>query len=117
MSLARILLTDLFGPDQDFARYPWQPFRPGVEIHRIYGDGERGPAAALLRYAPGARIPRHEHRAHEHIIVLAGAQSDEDGVYPVGSCLIHTEGSSHNVASADGCVVLAFWYEPVAFLE
>jgi anti-sigma factor ChrR (cupin superfamily) len=112
---ACILLRDVFGPAQDFASYAWEPFRSGVEIARIYGDGTSGPAAALLRYAPGAEVPRHAHTGFEHIVVLSGSQSDERGTYGAGSVLIHAEGTEHTVVSPGGCVVLAFWYSPVAF--
>lgn len=111
----RILLTELFGPGQDFSRYAWEPFREGVEIARIYGEGKVGPAAALLRYAPGAQLPAHAHTGFEHIIVLSGNQRDDRGTYAAGSCLIHAEGTQHDVSSPDGCVVLALWYSPVAF--
>ena len=110
-----MLLTNLFGPNQDFSRYAFQPFREGVEIARIYGDGSSGPAAALLRYAPGARVPEHRHTGFEHIIVLSGGQCDDRGSYGPGSCLIHADGTKHAVVSPEGCVVLAFWYSPVAF--
>jgi anti-sigma factor ChrR (cupin superfamily) len=111
----RIVLPALFGPEQDFSSYDWEPFHEGVEIARIYGDGGNGPAAALLRYAPGAHVPPHDHTGLEHIVVLTGSQRDERGSYRAGSVLIHTEGTGHSVASDDGCVVLALWYSPVAF--
>jgi anti-sigma factor ChrR (cupin superfamily) len=111
----RILLSGLFGPNQDFSAYPWQPFRPGVEIARIYGEGSSGPAAALLRYAPGARVPSHDHGGYEHIVVLQGSQTDDRGTYGAGSCLIHAPGSSHAIVSDSGCVVLAIWNAPVVF--
>ena len=72
----RILLHDLFGERQDFDAYAWEPFRPGVEIARVYGDGQSGPAAALLRYAPGARVPAHDHLDYEHIIVVSPAHRE-----------------------------------------
>jgi anti-sigma factor ChrR (cupin superfamily) len=111
----RIALGKLFGAAQDFEGLPWQPFRPGVEIARIYGTGESGPAAALLRYAPGASVPRHAHVDYEHILVLTGSQRDERGVYPAGTLLVHGAGTSHTVASDEGCVVLAIWNAPVQF--
>jgi anti-sigma factor ChrR (cupin superfamily) len=113
----RWLLTGLFGPTQDFSQYVWQPFRAGVEISRIYGDGEHGASAALLRYAPGARIPRHEHMGYEHIIVLAGSQRDARGTYEAGSCIAHAAGTGHDVVSDGGCVVLALWAAPVKFAD
>jgi anti-sigma factor ChrR (cupin superfamily) len=111
----RIARSRLFGPAQDFADYPWQPFSPGVEIARLYGTGEHGPAAALLRYAPGAAVPRHAHVDYEHILVLAGSQRDERGLYEAGTLLVHGAGTSHAVASDHGCVVLAIWNAPVLF--
>jgi len=114
---SRLLLTELFGPNQDFSKYPWQPFRVGVEIHRIYGDGAQGAAAALLRYAPGARVPRHQHAGLEHIVVLLGSQRDAGGTYGVGTCLMHAPGTTHDIVSDQGCVVLALWAEPVAFQD
>jgi len=92
---------------------PFEPFRPGVEICRLL-DGE--PAIALLRYAPGASIPRHRHSGLETVLVLDGAQSDESGRYEAGTFLLNTEGSSHSVWSEEGCVVLVQWHRPVAFL-
>jgi anti-sigma factor ChrR (cupin superfamily) len=115
MSDPRIVLRDLFGPDQDFSRLSWQSFRPGIEIVRLYGSGDAGPSAALLRYAPGARLPAHQHVDYEHIVVLSGSQRDDHDRYDAGSCLIHGPGTSHQVASDQGCVVLAIWNAPVAF--
>jgi anti-sigma factor ChrR (cupin superfamily) len=95
---------------------PWQPFRPGVERHILYGsDGADAPMAALLRYAPGAHVPPHEHVDHEHIFVLAGAQEDERGRYEAGTAVINPPGSRHNVKSDEGCLVLAVWNRPVRF--
>src|SRR5262249_43245326 len=82
----------------------WQPFRPGVEIHRLYGGDDR--AAALLRFQPGAFIPAHEHLGHEHILVLEGSQSDQHGDYAKGTLVVNPPGSVHRVTSLTGCVVL-----------
>jgi len=111
----RIVLQNLFGEGQDFGALAWEPFRTGVEIARIYGDGKSGPAAAFLRYAPGARVPEHDHAGYEHIVVLRGAQRDEHGRYEAGSCLIQSAETSHAVVSDEGCIVLAIWNAPVVF--
>jgi anti-sigma factor ChrR (cupin superfamily) len=91
---------------------PWQPFRPGVEIHRLYGDGT-GPSAALLRYQPGAQVPHHTHTGYEHIFVLAGSQRDRHQTYAAGSLVINSPGTDHAVASDEGCLVLIIWEKPV----
>jgi predicted ChrR family anti-sigma factor len=111
----RIVLRDLFGPGQDFSRFEWQPFRAGVEAVRLYGGEPGAPTAALLRYAPGASIPRHHHTGYEHIVVLQGSQRDEHAAYGTGSCLIHGSETAHSVASDEGCIVLAIWQAPVRF--
>ena len=106
------LLAESQRPD-----FTWTPFRPGVEEHRLYGAHQPdAPTASLLRYAPGARIPRHRHAAVEHILVLAGSQRDERGTYRAGALLVNFPGSEHTVASDDGCTVLAIWERPVVFV-
>jgi anti-sigma factor ChrR (cupin superfamily) len=115
MASPRVVLRDLFGAEQDFSALSWQPFREGVQIARIYGDGLAGPSAALLRYEPGAQLPPHRHVDYEQIIVLSGSQRDEHGTYPAGTCLIHAPATTHQVSSDEGCVVLAIWNSPVAF--
>jgi anti-sigma factor ChrR (cupin superfamily) len=89
------------------------PFRDGVEICRLRADD---PAVALLRYAPGAAVPRHMHTGLETILVLEGAQSDERGHYPAGTLVLNPTGTEHSVWSEGGCVVLIQWERPVRFL-
>jgi anti-sigma factor ChrR (cupin superfamily) len=95
----------------------WEPFRPGVQIRRLYQTPENGPTAALLCYEPGASVPIHEHSGYEHILVLDGSQSDEHGRYAAGTFVINRPGSSHRVASETGCVVLIVWERGVKFLN
>jgi anti-sigma factor ChrR (cupin superfamily) len=95
----------------------WESFRPGVDIHRLWEDNDGGEAAALLRYAPGAAVPRHRHEGHEHVFVLSGAQRDEHGLVPTGGHRINPPGSSHVVESPEGCLVLVVWERPNTFLD
>jgi anti-sigma factor ChrR (cupin superfamily) len=94
----------------------WAPLRDGVDICRLYGDGRSGPSAALLRYAPNASIPLHEHDGYEHIFVLSGFQEDESGVYPAGTMVVNAPGSQHRVRAPEGCLALVVWERPVTFL-
>lgn len=103
----------------DFLAGGWReakfaPFREGVEIAQLHAGP---PTLALLRYAPGARVPAHLHRGLETILVLEGEQSDERGTYAEGALVINPEGTSHRVWSDTGCVVLIQWTRPVVFLE
>jgi anti-sigma factor ChrR (cupin superfamily) len=93
---------------------PFSPFRDGIEIHHIR---QGAPAVAILRYAPGAKVPLHLHTGLETILVLEGVQSDERGDYPKGTVILNPEGTSHSVWSEIGCAVLIQWERPVQILE
>ncbi|WOD40614.1 cupin domain-containing protein [Nodosilinea sp. E11] len=95
----------------------WQPFRSGVDIHRLYPAEPDGAAAALLRYQPGASVPRHLHTGFEHIFVLSGSQTDANGTYPAGTLVVNPPGTRHTVSSSEGCIVLAIWAKPVEIEE
>ena len=110
-----LALFDLHARCGDFSDRTWEFFRDGVEASWIYANGDEGPASALLRYEPGAALPWHWHPAYEHILVLEGSQSDENGVYREGAALISPPGTSHTVRSEEGCIVLAAWQKPVRF--
>jgi anti-sigma factor ChrR (cupin superfamily) len=113
-----LIFPDLLAAATD-GTLTWEPMRPGIEIARLWegpGTGAGG-SAALLRYAPGARLPRHEHTGYEHIYVLSGSQTDDSGEHRAGALLVHAPGSRHGIHSKHGCVVLAIWERPVRFLE
>ncbi len=86
-------------------------------IHRLYGDGISGPAAALLHFLETTAVPEHSHDGYEHIIVLAGSQRDEWGNLPVGTLRVHSPGTNHKVVAEKGCLVLAIYEKPVRFVE
>jgi anti-sigma factor ChrR (cupin superfamily) len=93
----------------------WQPFRAGIEIHPLYGEIGKGRAAALLRYAPGAELPHHRHSGFEQILVLDGAQVDDNGRYGKGTLVVNPPGSRHSVSCPEGCIVFVTWEQPVEF--
>ena len=96
----------------------FEPFREGVEIAYLQRpDDNGGPALALLRYHPGAGVPRHEHTGLETIVVLDGSQSDERGTYRTGDVVLNPPGSIHSVWSEEGCTVLIAWAAPVRILN
>jgi anti-sigma factor ChrR (cupin superfamily) len=94
----------------------WTPLDDGVEICRLYGDGKEGPSAALVRYAPKARLRLHEHDGTEHIFILSGFQEDDAGVYPAGTMVVNPPGSRHSVRAPEGCMALVLWEKPVRFI-
>jgi anti-sigma factor ChrR (cupin superfamily) len=93
---------------------PFECFRDGIDVHHIKTGS---PAIAILRYAPGAKVPHHLHTGLETILVLEGVQSDERGSYGKGTLVLNPEGSSHSVWSEHGCVVLIQWEGPVKILD
>jgi len=95
----------------------WRPFRAGIEIFTLYDNGPEGASAALLKYEAGATVPEHRHLGAEHIIVLAGAQNDDNDEYSAGTLVINYEGSQHSVMSRQGCIVLVIWTKQVSFVE
>jgi anti-sigma factor ChrR (cupin superfamily) len=94
----------------------FEPLRPGVTISRLYEDEATRASAAVLRYAPGGRVPKHRHDGYEHVYVLEGEQSDENGSYPAGSFVINPPGSGHSVWSDSGCLALLVWSNSITFL-
>ena len=108
-----LVISDLFTLADDPA-LPWKPFATDIAIYPLY-QLPSGQAAALLKYSAGANLRRHRHVGIEHILVLRGAQSDDNGLHPRGTLLVHPAGTSHAVQSADGCIVLAIWERPVVF--
>lgn len=103
--------------DFDDPSLPWQPFRAGVDKLEIYSESAQGCACALLRYQPGAQVPRHTHHGVEFLLILRGSQRDERGTYTAGSFLMNPVSSGHEIVSEEGCVVLAIWEKPVHFVS
>jgi anti-sigma factor ChrR (cupin superfamily) len=95
---------------------PWEQLYVGVDIHRVWGTVD-GASGALLRYAPGSRVPPHRHEGVENVYVLSGAQRDDRGVYEAGAHVVNPPGSSHAVWSPDGCIVYVVWERPNKWLE
>ena len=54
-------------------RLPWEPSRfPGVETKTLFIDKQTGSVTALIRLAPGARLPDHEHPLAEQSLRARG---------------------------------------------
>ncbi len=113
---SRIELADLFRIAERVDEIPWQPFKDGVDIHRLYGDGIVGPSAALIRFRQAGTVALHEHTGYEHILVLAGSQRDCNSTAQSGTLMINPPGTRHAIVSEAGCIVLAIYEKPVRFL-
>lgn len=120
---ASMLISGLANPEFDFESLDWRPYgadqRLGVEIVRLYDTRSidpHGAAAALLRYAPGARVARHLHTGYELIYVFRGELIDDAGIHPAGSLEVCPPGSTHALASETGCIFLVVWEKPVSVI-
>lgn len=109
-------LNDVFHFADHQNEIAWEPYKKGVDIFRLYGDGITGPTAALVRYRERGEVPMHEHKGYEHILILAGSQRDENGTFEAGTLVINPPGTRHKVSSDDGCIVLAIYEKPVQFV-
>ncbi len=77
-------LDDLASRYVDVDAMPWTdlPFE-GVKAKVLLRD-EHGVRTALVRMAPGAEIPFHEHTGLEQTYILEGSLSDHDGESTAG---------------------------------
>ena len=112
----RLELSNLFNVAEWQHEIPWQPFKDGLEIYRLYGDGQSGPTAALIRFKKAGKVPFHAHTGFEHILILAGVQRDQNSAATPGTLIINPPGTAHSVVGDAGCIVLAIYEKPVEFL-
>ena len=89
----------------DVAGRPWQERRSGVHWKVLWEEGDR--RAVLVRYDPGAVVPRHRHLGDEQIFVLEGEVADDTGVCTRGNYARRPPGCVHTVRSPEGALVLA----------
>jgi anti-sigma factor ChrR (cupin superfamily) len=105
------------------ADQPWQKTRfPGVETKPLLVDRESGLVTSLIRMAPGAVLPDHEHVLIEQTYVLEGKLVDMEGpdagleVGP-GEFVWRPAGSRHVAACPEGGLMLAIFQVPNKFFE
>ena len=101
----------------------WQQTRfPGCEAKTLLFDRETGLVTALMRFAPGAVLPDHEHVKIEQTYVLEGTLVDKEGpaaglaVGP-GEFVWREAGSRHVAWAPDGALTLAMFQIPNKFHE
>ena len=95
----------------------FEPFREGIEAAWLHRDPAGGAAAAVLRYRPGAKAPRHRHAGWERVIVISGSQADAQGLLKAGDVALNAPGTEHEVFSEEGCLVLLVWERQPIMLE
>ncbi len=97
---------------------PWKPTpTKGIDMKILMHIPESGLMTALVRWAPGAVIPLHEHVEVEQTYVLEGSIVDEEGEVLAGDYVWRPRGHSHVAKAPNGALVLAFFIKPNRFLE
>jgi anti-sigma factor ChrR (cupin superfamily) len=101
----------------------WQKTRfPGCEVKTLLFDRTSGLVTALMRFAPGAVLPDHEHVKIEQTYVLEGKLVDKEGpaagleVKP-GEFVWREPGSRHVAWTPEGGLMLAMFQIPNKFFE
>lgn len=102
----------------DVADLPWTPTRfKGVDMKILMEDKETGISTALVRFAPGATLPDHEHVELEQTYVLEGSLEDHEGVATAGNYVWRPAGSRHDAHAPKGCLALSFFLRPNKFFD
>lgn len=89
----------------DVGAQPWDQRRPGVHWKVLWCEGDR--QTALVRYDPGAVVPRHRHLGDEQIFVIEGEVEDDTGIARAGQFAHRPPGCVHTVKCPRGALVLA----------
>lgn len=105
------------------ADLPWEKTRfPGCEAKTLLFDRASGLVTALMRFAPGAVLPDHEHVKIEQTYVIEGRLVDKEGpdagleIGP-GEFVWRPAGSRHVAWCPEGGLMLAMFQIPNRFYE
>jgi quercetin dioxygenase-like cupin family protein len=98
----------------------WQQTRfPGCEAKTLLFDRSTGLMTALMRFAPGAVLPDHEHVNIEQTFVLEGRLVDKEGPAQgiearAGEFIWRETGSRHVAWCPEGGLMLAIFQVPTS---
>ena len=102
---------------------PWDKMRfPGCETKTLLFDPTSGLATVLIKMAPGATLPDHEHVLIEQTYVLDGSLVDKEGpdagleIGP-GEFVWRPAGSRHVAWCPNGGTMIAIFQVPNKFFE
>ena len=99
-------------------KLPWERTEfEGIEVKTLLVDKETGLLTALMRMAPGATLPDHEHMLIEQTYVIEGRLVCPEGECVEGDFVWRPAGSRHTAWSPDGGVFLAMFQVPNKFFK
>jgi len=94
----------------DVEKLPWEKTAyAGIEQKTLLFDRDTGLVTALMRMAPGVRLPDHEHVEIEQTYVLQGSLVCPEGECRAGEFVWRPAGSRSNRAGSatENCMVIA----------
>ena len=101
----------------------WKPTRfSGCEVKPLMVDPKTGLMTSLMRFAPGAVLPDHEHVQIEQTYVIEGRLVDKEGPATgieckAGEFIWREPGSRHVAWCPEGGLMLAMFQVPNKFFE
>jgi anti-sigma factor ChrR (cupin superfamily) len=102
----------------DVAALPWQKtIYPGVEAKTLLLERSSGLLTVLLKMAPGAKLPDHEHVLIEQTWMLEGRLVCGEGECTPGNFVWRPAGSRHEAWTPEGGLMLAMFQIPNRFFE
>ena len=100
----------------DIENLAWEASNfPGVDFKTLLVDPETGILTTLVRMAPGATLPDHEHMDIEQTYVLNGSLVDHEGEAISGNFVWRPSGSQHEAWSPSGALTLSIFMKPNKF--
>ena len=97
---------------------PWEDTRfPGVQAKTLLVDRRTGLLTVLLKMAPGAMLPEHEHAQIEQAFVIEGALVCGEGTCTAGNFVWRPAGSRHTAGTPNGGLMLAMFQLPNKFFD
>ncbi|HVV80065.1 MAG TPA: cupin domain-containing protein [Pseudolabrys sp.] len=102
---------------------PWEKMRfPGCETKTLMFDPASGMATVLVKMAPGATLPDHEHVMIEQTYVLSGTLVDKEGPdagleVKAGEFVWRPPGSRHVAWSPTGGEMIGIFQVPNKFFD
>ncbi len=108
-------LSSLASRYVDVDELPWEETRfEGIEFKTLMVEPE-GMLTTLVRMAPGAVLPDHEHVEIEQTWVIEGSLKDDEGEATAGSFVWRPGGSRHTAYAPQGALLLSFFTKPNIF--
>jgi len=104
----------------EVAGLPWEKSKrhPGIETKTLLVDRSSGLLTMLLRMAPGAKLPDHEHVLIEQTYVLQGSLVCGEGECKAGDFVWRPAGSRHEAwGGPEGGLMIAMFQIPNRFFE